>query len=73
MKSGKIEILQGVDSKGRIVIPASVRKKLNINENDRVEIVVKRVEHRRSFSKYFGELKGAGDANKLLHEESPFR
>ncbi len=63
-----------VDAKGRIVIPAKVRQKLNINPKDRVEFEVKRVEHRPSFMKTCaGVLKDREEAVAILHRESPLR
>ena len=68
------EVIGEVDSKGRIVIPAKIRNELEIGTKDRVKIRIEDVEHRRSFIKECkGALKGAGDAVKLLHRESPFR
>jgi len=68
------EVTGEVDSKGRIVIPAKIRDELEIEAKDRVKIRIEEVEHRMSFIKECkGALKGAGDAVKLLHRESPFR
>ena len=65
-----------VDSKGRIVIPARIRKEMGIEPMSRVEVKIERVLPRKSFVEMAGSFKGiAGkkDAVKLLHEESPFR
>jgi AbrB family looped-hinge helix DNA binding protein len=63
-----------VDAKGRIVIPFEARQELEIEPGAEVEFEIKRVVHKKSFVQVAkGAIKGAGDAVKLLHKESPFR
>lgn len=63
-----------VDKKGRILIPAEIRRKLNIEPLSEVEVKIVEAIPRKSFTETArGSLKGAGDAVELLHRESPFR
>lgn len=63
-----------VDERGRIIIPAKVRRKMRIEPMTRVDVRIERVPSRKSFVDVAeGLLEGAGDAVKLLHEKSPFR
>jgi AbrB family looped-hinge helix DNA binding protein len=72
-----MEVRAKVDERGRIVIPAKVRKKMRIEPMTRVSIKIERVYREKSFLETAGEirktLKAKKDAVKLLHEESPFR
>jgi AbrB family looped-hinge helix DNA binding protein len=63
-----------VDERGRIVIPAKVRRKMRIEPMTRIDIRIERVAPKKSFVEVAeGLLEGRGDAVKLLHEKSPFR
>lgn len=65
-----------VDKKGRIFIPAKVRREMRIEPGAKVDIQIKRVYPRKSFLEVADEIRGTlkgKDAVKLLHEESPFR
>jgi len=63
-----------VDERGRIIIPAKVRREMRIEPMTRVDIKIERVHPKHSFvEEAEGVLEGAGDAVRLLHEKSPFR
>jgi AbrB family looped-hinge helix DNA binding protein len=67
-----------VDERGRIVIPAAVRRKMGIRPLSRVEILIKSVRPQESFLEMARELRGTfkgrrKNAVQLLHEGSPFR
>ena len=76
-KGGKMEIKARVDEKGRIIIPAKVRKKMKIEPMMQIEVRIERVHERKSFLEIADDfrrtLKKKEDAVKVLHEESPFR
>ncbi|MCS4541728.1 MAG: hypothetical protein HY929_05335 [Euryarchaeota archaeon] len=73
----KIKIKATVDKKGRIIIPAKVRREMRIEPMMKVDIRIERVFQRRSFleiaKSFRSSLKKRKDVVKLLHEESPFR
>ncbi len=70
----EVEIIGEIDTKGRVTVPKAVRDRYGLEPRDRVKLKVVEVLPRRSFMKECkGVLKNAGDAVKLLHEESPFR
>jgi len=75
LKVGKMEKIKAkVDERGRIIIPARVRRKMKIEPMTKIDIRIERVLPRKSFVQVTeGLLEGAGDAVKLLHEKSPFR
>jgi len=77
LKSGamnKVEIIAEVDSKGRVVIPKSVREKFGIKPRDRLRLKIVEAMPRRSFIKECaGALEGEGNAVELLHSKSPLR
>lgn len=56
MKKG---VIRRVDSLGRIVIPIHLRKILNINENDNIEMLINNDEE--LILKKYSTLKGSGD------------
>ncbi len=66
-----------VDERGRIIIPAKVRRRMRIEPRARVDIRIERVLPKKSFVEVAdGFRKTLGkkeDAVKVLHEESPFR
>lgn len=66
-----------VDEKGRIVIPARMRRRMQISPMTRVDIRIERVHLRKSFLEMADDfrrtIKKKEDAVKVLHEESPFR
>jgi len=67
-----------VDERGRIIIPAKVRRKMRIEPMTRVDVQIERVHPRKSFLVAAGEIRSTfrgkrKDAVELLHEESPFR
>jgi AbrB family looped-hinge helix DNA binding protein len=67
-----------VDERGRIVIPAAIRKKMGIRPLSKVEILIKSVHSQESFlemaRKSRGTFKGRRkNAVQLLHKEFPFR
>jgi AbrB family looped-hinge helix DNA binding protein len=67
-----------VDERGRIVIPAAVRRKMNIRPLSRVEILVESVHPQESFVEMARKIRGTfkgrrKNAVELLHEDSPFR
>ena len=68
------EIESKVDSKGRVLIPSEVRKKLGIEPESKLKIRIEEVKPKKSFvKKSKGIIKGGEDAVDLLHKESPFR
>lgn len=70
----EVEIIGEVDTKGRVTVPKEVRDRFGLEPRDRIKLKVVEVLPRRSFMKECrGAFKGAGDAVKLLHRESPFR
>jgi AbrB family looped-hinge helix DNA binding protein len=77
MISGKmteVDIIAEVDTKGRVTVPKEVREMYGIEPRDRIRLRVLEALPRKSFMRECkGALKGAGDAVKLLHQESPFR
>jgi AbrB family looped-hinge helix DNA binding protein len=67
-----------VDERGRIVIPAAVRRKMGIRPLSKVEILIKSVHPQESFLEMARKLRSTfkgrrKNAVQLLHEESPFR
>lgn len=66
-----------VDERGRIIIPAKVRRKMRIDPMTRVDVRIERVHPRESFLEVADSIRSTfrrrKDAVKLLHEESPFR
>ena len=57
-----------------MTIPKEIRDKHGLRPRDRVKLKFVEALPRLSFlEECDGILKGAGDAVKLLHEESPFR
>lgn len=70
----EVEIIVELDAKGRVTIPKEIRDEYGLKPKDRIKLKVSEPLPRLSFIKECkGALKGAGDAVKLLHEESPFR
>lgn len=68
----KVEIIGEMDAKGRVTIPKKIRERYNLKPRDKIKLEVVEALPRRSFMKECkGVLKGAGNAVKLLHEESP--
>ena len=63
-----MESVGKTDAKGRIVVPARVRKALKIEPGDRLVVEVKKVVKRRRFAdKWRGALRGLGDPVELKH------
>jgi len=71
------KITARVDEKGRIIIPAKVRRKMRIKPSTVVEIKIERIHSKKSFLEIADDirrtLKRKENAVKVLHEESPFR
>ena len=76
-KGGKMEIRARVDERGRIIIPAEVRKKMQIEPMARVDIRIKRIHAVESLLEMADDfrktLRKKENAVKVLHKESPFR
>lgn len=66
-----------VDERGRIIIPAKVRRKMKIEPMTRIDVQIERVYPRESFLEVADSIRSTfrrrKNAVKLLHEESPFR
>ena len=66
-----------VDERGRIIIPAEVRKKMRIEPMARVDIKIERIHAVESLLEIADDfrktLKKKENAVKVLHKESPFR
>jgi bifunctional DNA-binding transcriptional regulator/antitoxin component of YhaV-PrlF toxin-antitoxin module len=78
LKVGKTEIIKTrVDERGRIIIPAKVRRKMKIEPMTRIDIKIERVHPKESLLEladgFRKTLKKKEDAVKVLYEESPFR
>lgn len=66
-----------VDERGRIIIPAKVRRKMRIEPMTQIDVKIERVYPGESLLEIADDfrktLKKKEDAVKVLHEESPFR
>jgi len=66
-----------VDERGRIIIPARVRRKMKIEPMTQIVVRIERVHKRKSFvgiaDNFRKTFKKKEDAVKILHKESPFR
>ena len=58
-------VVRAIDSLGRIVLPIEIRKTLDINEKDELEIFVE--EDRIIFKKYQPACLFCGNADNIIH------